>query len=62
MAQGIFFLNSDNWVYVSSVVPIYGDILLVDKNTDIDNIVISFGDMVQEYQKKISKSYDGTKT
>ena len=54
MAETIFRLTTDEWVLVKpggAQGTIIGDTLIVPAGTDIDSIVISWGDTVAHHQR-----------
>ena len=51
VAESVFMLRSDEWMMIKpdvSTGAVIGDTLLIQENTDIDSIVVSFGDTVKE--------------
>ena len=58
MAETTFLLRSDEWYLIkpSSANSFVGDTLVVSELTDIDNIVVSWGDAVRGTEKKYMSS------
>ena len=53
VAETTFLLSSDEWALIKpqGQIPTIGDSLVVDKDTDIDSVVVSWGETVKYHQK-----------
>ena len=51
MGESIFKLRSDEWVFVKPAIGLFGDTIHIDAKTDVDNVVVSWGDHVKNHKK-----------